>query len=142
MAKLTEKQKKEVVSDFASGKTKTWIAKKFGISDTAVSKILKNYKSSKSLEKLDGGTFDKPEQQEIRREIIGKATEALYEKDYDKLSAETLLKIIERLSILEPIEAKEREKQQEKDKTTIIFEFKDTSIKEVENGEDNNTGEV
>lgn len=96
MPRLTDKEKAEVITDFAAGKSKTEIARKFGCSDTAISKILR---SSKSLEKVE--TKLSKSQKELRREIIRKATEALYGKDFEELCPETLLKVIERLSILE-----------------------------------------
>ena len=95
MPRLTDRQKAEVITDFTAGKTKTEIAKKFNISITAVSKILGDIKSLESVKKLSKSSA------ELRKDIIAKATDALYSKDFDKLPAESLLKIIERLSLLE-----------------------------------------
>lgn len=91
--RLTDKEKAAIVHEFAAGKNKTEIAKKFGVSDTAVSKILQKYQSSKSLESLTKfeGSSEKvrKKRKEIRTEIIDSAYEALAEKNYEKLSAET-----------------------------------------------------
>lgn len=123
MSKLASKQKAEVITDFASGKTKSEIAKKFNVSITAISKILKNEKSLEEVQKSSKSS------KELRAEIKDKATLALYEKDFDKLAPETLLKIIERLSILDPPE------NQETSRPVIEFIFKDTST----HGANNNT---
>lgn len=93
--RLTDKQKAEVITDYTAGKTKSDIARKFNISITAVSKILKN---AKSLEKVKKSSKSSAE---IRKDIISRAETALSEQDFNKLAPETLLKIIERLSILE-----------------------------------------
>ena len=95
MPRLTERQKAEVITDFAAGKSKTDISQKFKISITAVSKILNNQKSLESAKKFTKSSA------ELRKDIIDKATIALYGKDFEDLPSETLLKIIERLSILE-----------------------------------------
>lgn len=123
MSKLASKQKAEVITDFASGKTKSEIAKKFNVSITAISKILKNEKSLEEVQKSSKSS------KELRTEIKEKATLALYEKDFDKLAPETLLKIIERLSILDPVE------NQCTNRPVIEFIFKDTST----HGTNNNT---
>lgn len=94
--KLTDKDKAVVITDYAAGKSKSEIAKKFNVSITAVSKILKNGKSLEKVQKFSKSSA------ELRKDIIRKATETLYEKDFVKFAPETLLKIIERLSILEP----------------------------------------
>lgn len=99
--RLTDKQKAEVATDYAAGKSKTEIARKFGVSDVAISKILKKLQSSEKFGKFGQSSETVKTQSEIRREIIDKATNALYGKDYDKLPPEFLLKIIERLSLLE-----------------------------------------
>ena len=93
--RLTDKQKAEVITDYTAGKTKSDIARKFNISITAVSKILKNKKSLEKVQKSSKSSA------EIRKDIISRAETALSEKDFNKLAPETLLKIIERLSILE-----------------------------------------
>ncbi len=116
--RLTDIEKAEVVTDFIAGKTKTEIAKKFSVSVTAISKILGNVESLKEVKKSSKSS------KEIRRDIIRKATNSLYLKNFDELSPETLLKIIEKLSLLEPEEKEEGQKR-----TTLTFEFIDTSIK-------------
>lgn len=134
MTKLTEQERAEVVSDFASGKSKTEIARKFNLSVTAISKILSKFQSLKNDEKFSSKPNKKfSNSKEVRKEIIEKATTALYEKDFEQLPPETLLKIIERLSILEP-----QEDGDGKARPVIEFVFKDTS----HNGADNNTEKV
>jgi transposase len=97
---LTEKQRTEVVTDYAAGKSKTEIARKFGISDTAVSKILKKYKSLESKPIQTNPNLDKRDNKEIAKNIVSKAFNALDTKAFDKMYPETLLKIIERLTFL------------------------------------------
>lgn len=126
--RLTDKQKAEVITDFAAGKNKSDIAKKFNISITAVSKILKNTESLERAKKFSKSSV------EIRREIISRATNALYNKDFDGLPSETLLKIIERLSILDDGKSEDKE-----NKAVVEFVFKDTAINE---NEDNNPEDI
>ena len=97
--RLTDKQKAEVIKEFAAEKSKSDIARKFNISVTAVSKILKRYESLKNGEKFN--IKSSKSSAEIRKDIISRAETALSEQDFNKLAPETLLKIIERLSILE-----------------------------------------
>lgn len=94
MAKLTDKQKKEIITEYVSGKSQNEIAKKFQVSHTAISKILKDEKSFKNGEKSFNAT-------ELRNAIIEKASNALYGSDFNKMHPETLLKIIDRLSLLQ-----------------------------------------
>lgn len=117
MSKLSDNEKREIYTDFVSGKSKTEIAKKFNISVTAVSKILNKDESLKNSKKFNLSSA------QMRTDIITKATGALWEKDFSKLHPETLLKIIERLSMLK---TKSDEGEEEKS-TTISFVFKDTS---------------
>lgn len=98
--RLTDREKQGIITDFATGKTKSEIAKKFNCSVTAVSKILTKFKDSESLTKLKD-SLSNTENSEIRGMIIRKATESLYFKNYDEMQPETLLKIIERLSLLD-----------------------------------------
>lgn len=81
--------------DFASGKSKSDIARKFNVSVPAISKILNNYKVKNEFDQVKTKL-----NKEYAKDIITKAYNALYNKSYDELSAETLLKIIERLSLL------------------------------------------
>lgn len=100
--RLTDKERAEVSMDYASGKRKSEIAKKFKISPTAISKILEKYKSSKIGKKVQSKSSKT--QRELRQDIIAKATEGLYYKvteEPENLPAETLLKIIERLSLID-----------------------------------------
>ena len=128
MPRLTDKEKAEVITDFTAGKNKSDIAKKFNISITAVSKILKNTESLEKVQKLSKSSA------ELRRGIIDKATYSLYGRDFDKLNAETLLKIIERLSLLEDDKITSSD-----NKAVVEFVFKDTSINE---DADNNTEDI
>ncbi len=112
--KLTDKDKAVIITDYAAGKTKSEIAKKFNVSITAVSKILKSDKSLDKVKKLSKSSA------ELRKDIIRKATETLYEKDFVKFAPETLLKIIERLSILEPDNEKREDIQ-------VILSIEDVS---------------
>lgn len=129
--RLTDKQKAEVIKEFAAGKSKSDIARKFNISVTAVSKILKSYESSKNGEKFNLKSLKSSA--EIRKDIISRAETALSEKEFHKLAPETLLKIIERLSTLE-----ENKTTDSNNKAVVEFVFKDTSLKEDEKA-DNNT---
>ena len=52
--RLTDKQRAEVVTDYASGKTKSEIARKFKVSPNAISKILNKFKSSREEDKGSG----------------------------------------------------------------------------------------
>jgi transposase-like protein len=92
MGRLTDKQRAEVITDYASGRTKSDIARKFNVSPNAISKILNNFKSSRSEEEVQ--TSSKTDNKEVARTIYNKAMESLKEK-VDKASASELLKIIE-----------------------------------------------
>lgn len=99
--RLTDKEKAEVLTDYAAGKTQEQIAKKFNISKMAVSKTLKTAKSLQNEKKF---TRTNKTQSELRQDIISTATEMLYTRVQDTdnpIAPETLLKIIERLSLLE-----------------------------------------
>lgn len=92
--KLTDKDKADIVSARAVGMSLSEIAEKFTVSKTAISKILKQEKSLRNVQKFTNSA-------DIRKDIISRAETALQSKDFDELAPETLLKIIERLSILE-----------------------------------------
>ena len=113
--RLTDKEKAEVVADFLAGMSKSDIAKKFQVSHTAISKILSKIESFNPNEKVSKSC------KELRKEIISKATNALYVKEFDKFSPETLLKIIERLSLLEP------QNNSEDNVVKVTLEIKDVS---------------
>lgn len=101
MPRLTDKERAEVITDYASGKTQKEISKKLRVSEAAVSKILKAAKSKENGKKLSKVNKS---QSELRKDIIAQATQKLYERISDEesqLAPETLLKIIERLSLLE-----------------------------------------
>lgn len=93
MAKL-EEHKKEIVRLFASGMSKSEIAKRFQVSHTAISKILNNEKSFNESEKVS-----KQDNKKLANTIIDKAMmQAL--KNIDKVSPLDCIRIVERLSIL------------------------------------------
>ena len=93
MPRLTDKQKSEIITEYVSGKSQSEIARKFKVSPPAISKILKTVESLKNCEKSLN-------QKELGTAIVQKATQSLYLQDFDKMHPETLLKIIERLSLL------------------------------------------
>lgn len=96
MPRLTDKERAEVITDYASGKTQKEISKKLNVSVAAVSKILNKAKSKNCETKVK---LNKT-QREMSDEIVEKATVALLEKNYDKMSPETLVKIIERMTFV------------------------------------------
>ena len=93
MPRLTQKQKSEILTEYVAGKSKSELARKFKVSVTAISKILESVESLKNGKKSLN-------QRELGNAIISKATESLYVKDFNEMHPETLLKIIERLSLL------------------------------------------
>lgn len=93
MPRLTQKQKSEILTDYVSGKSQSEIARKFKVSVTTISKILKTAESLKNANKSLN-------REQLGNSIIEKATVALYGKDFNVMHPETLLKIIERLSLL------------------------------------------
>lgn len=103
--RLTDKDRAAIVHEYAAGKGVREIARKFQVTHTTVSKILKTAKVSK----VESGNFPqesettKKTRAELRKDIIEKAYVSLCGKAYEELSAETLLKIIERLSYIESI---------------------------------------
>ena len=128
MGRLTDRERKEVITDYVSGKTQAEIAKKFNISDTAVSKILKKYESLKNSEKFGNSTSNKSNK-EMAEGIVKDSLFSLSWRDFDKMHPETLLKIIEKLSFLYG------EKQSSENTTpNITFVFSDLS-----NNGNNNT---
>ncbi len=48
MAKLTEAEKKQIQIEYAAGASKSELAEKFSVSQTAIAKLLKKVKSSNS----------------------------------------------------------------------------------------------
>ena len=93
MPRLNPKQKSEILTDYVSGKSQSEIARKFKVSATTISKILKNAESLKNSNKSLN-------REQLGNSIIEKATVALHGKDFNDMHPETLLKIIERLSLL------------------------------------------
>ena len=93
MPRLNPKQKSEILTDYVSGKSQSEIARKFKVSVTTISKILKNAESLKNANKSLN-------REQLGNSIIEKAVFALHGKDFNDMHPETLLKIIERLSLL------------------------------------------
>jgi predicted DNA-binding protein YlxM (UPF0122 family) len=123
--RLSDNQKQEIVTDFASGKSKSEIARKFKVSVTAISKILNNSEvRDKFNTKLDKFKTNK----EYAKEIISTAYDSLLSKNFDKLSAETLLKIIERLSLLYNNSFDDNE---EETISEVVVSFEDSSIEDI-----------
>jgi transposase-like protein len=91
--RLTDKERAEVVTDYASGKTKSEIARKFKVSPNAISKILNKFKSSKNKEEVQS-EGQKKDNKKIARIIYERAMEAL-ERKINYASATELLKIID-----------------------------------------------
>ena len=124
--KLTDKERAEIVTEYSVGlKSKSDLAKKFNVSVTAISKILESAKSLKTADKSLNAV-------DMRREIVGKATAALYGKNFDKLAPETLLKIIERLSMLDRDTPTSNPQDELK---AIVDKIKEVTAEEVRNGE-------
>jgi transposase len=95
--RLTDKERAEVVTDYASGKTKSEIARKFKVSPNAISKILNKFKSSKNKEEVQSevqSEVQKKDNKKIARIIYERAMEAL-ERKINDASATELLKIID-----------------------------------------------
>ena len=109
MAKL-EEHKTEIVQLFASGMSKSEIAKKFHVSHTAISKILNNYKSFNLEEKVS-----KQDNKKVAFSIIDKAMMQAY-NHIDKVSPVDCIKIVERLLFLYG------NNDNEKSKLEIVFE--------------------
>lgn len=93
MPRLTPKQKTEILTEYVAGKSKSELARKFKVSATTISKILKNAESLKNSNKSLN-------REQLGNSIIEKAVFALHGKDFNNMHPETLLKIIERLSLL------------------------------------------
>ena len=125
MAKLTEAQKKQIQIEYATGASKSELARKFGVSDVAIAKLLKKNKSSNSNQ-----SEPKRSNRESAQEIVSKAYEALLDRDYSKVHPETLLKIIGRITDIYGAEALEAERTEEV--TEIVVEIEDASEDEAE----------
>ena len=108
MAKLTEKDRASIIKEYAAGKSVRELAKKFTVSPTAISKILKSVKSlqneGKSLQK---SLQPKQDNQALAQMII------------DKASVKDKLQAIERLSALYGIE------ENKDGKIEFVFEVRD-----------------
>lgn len=98
---LTDEQRAEVITDFAGGKTKSDIARKFNLSPNAISKILNKFKSSKVDDKVQSKVQKniKQNNHELARQIIDKAMLSVV-KDIERTSPMDRIKIVERLTLL------------------------------------------
>ena len=98
---LTDKQRAEVITDFAGGKTKSDIARKFNVSPNAISKILNKFKSSNQNDKVQKEVQkgSKQNNHELAKQIIDKAMLSVV-KDIEKTSPMDRIKIVERLTLL------------------------------------------
>lgn len=119
MAKLTEKDRASIIKEYAAGKSVRELARKFTVSPTAISKILKSVKSllneGKSLQK---SLQPKQDNQALAQMIIDKAVAGLV-KDIEKASVKDKLQAIERLSALYGIE------ENKDGKIEFVFEVRD-----------------
>lgn len=113
--RLTTEQKAEVITDFAAGKTKSDIARKFNVSPNAISKILTKFKSSKEVQKVqEQGQKVQKTQDKVQKEvqkgikqdnhaiaklIIDKAMASVL-MDITKASPKDRIAIVERLTLL------------------------------------------
>lgn len=101
MAKLNEQDKAEILKQYACGYSASEIAKKFQVSHTAISKILKEVKSCKSEDKVSE-KFQKVAKQDnhaIAKQIIDKAMASVL-LDITKASPKDRIAIVERLTLL------------------------------------------
>lgn len=101
MAKITKQDKAEILKQYACGYSASEIAKKFKVSHTAISKILKNIKSCNNGQEVSN-KFQKVSKQDnhkLAKEIIDKAMSSVV-KDIEKASPMDRIKIVERLTIL------------------------------------------
>ncbi len=98
---LTDKQRAEVITDFAGGKTKSDIARKFNVSPNAISKILNKFKSSNNNDKVQKEVqkSSKQDNHKLAKDIIDKAMASVV-NDINKCSPMDRIKIVERLMIL------------------------------------------
>ena len=131
MAKLTEKDRASIIKEYAAGKSVRELAKKFTVSPTAISKILKSVKSlqneGKSLQK---SLQLKQDNQALAQMIIDKAVAGLV-KDIEKASVKDKLQAIERLSALYGIE------ENKDGKIEFVFEVRDlTRERDESSGDD------
>lgn len=128
MAKLTEADKKQIQIEYAAGASKSELARKFGVSDVAIAKLLKKVKSSTSNQiEPENSTSNQPRKsnRDSAKDIVSKAYEALLDRDYSKVQPETLLKIIDRMTDIYGAEALEMEETE--DITEIVVTIEDAS---------------
>lgn len=101
--KLTDAQKADVIRDFAANMTVNQIARKYKVSHHTISAILKNGKAQTIAKNANESANNKKSRKEYQRLIVDSAYTALVTKDFNDLPAETLLKIIERMTYMENI---------------------------------------
>lgn len=123
MAKLTEKDRTNIIREYAAGKSVSELAKKFQVSHSAISKILKPAKSCENGEKSCKG---KQDNQALAQLIIDKAVAGLI-RDIDNAPVRDKLAAIERLSQLYHLE-----EQKEEQKLEFTFEIRDLTRREDE----------
>jgi predicted DNA-binding protein YlxM (UPF0122 family) len=109
MAKLTQKDKADVLKKYASGLSISEIARSFNVSHTAISKILADFKNCKVSEGCnleDSKPKKKPVKVELNQDnaalakvIINKAMASLVE-DIEKATAKDRIHTIERLMFI------------------------------------------
>ena len=131
MAKLTEKDRASIIKEYAAGKSVRELAKKFTVSPTAISKILKSVKSLQNEGKsLQTSLQPKQDNQALAQMIIDKAVAGLV-KDIEKASVKDKLQAIERLSALYGIE------ENKDGKIEFVFEVRDlTRERDESSGDD------
>lgn len=128
MAKLTEAERKQIRVEFAAGASKVELAKKFGVSDVAIAKLLKKGNGLKSNQDKPTGKPPPKSNRESAKDIVANAYAALLEKDCSKIAPETLLKIIERMTAIygpDELEKVEVEKVE-----GLVIEIEDASVDE------------
>jgi len=121
MAKLTEKDRANIIKEYAVGKSVREIAKKFTVSPTAISKILK---SAKSLQNDQKSLQPKQDNQALAQVIIDRAVAGLV-REIEEASVKDKLAAIERLSQLYHLE-----EQKEQQKLEFRFEIRDLTRRE------------
>ncbi len=145
MGKLTDRQRKKIIAEYVAGDGKVsqqQLAEKYGVSRQAISLILNDEKTCESLR-------NKKKENELSmlaflddragkaQSLIDKILETL-PKDFEKASMRDKAGL---LKILAETFGGKKEENEEKSKTQPTFEFVfcDTSVKDEENGTENNS---
>nr|DAR02879.1 MAG TPA: PURINE NUCLEOTIDE SYNTHESIS REPRESSOR/DNA Complex REGULATION, DNA-BINDING, REPRESSOR, PURINE [Caudoviricetes sp.] len=102
MAKLSKDDIRHITIEYAAGATYDELAEKYNVSKAAIAKQLKKDKSLQKLTKVDEivkkETFS---DKKVVKSLVEEAFKKLrYKVDNEELSAETLLKIIDRLTAM------------------------------------------